>query len=622
MMAPTPNPTPTANAGIAALAPKATPQQVPQQAGGGSGDLMQVQAQLRDLPAGDPRTMQILTSYANGANPMVPQFLALGEIKRREQMMQQPAQPPQGTVKDKVEQSANTMAMQQAKQQQAMQAMAAQASQMPGPVPQGTPQPAVNMAEGGVVALPVSNEMFNYAGGGIVAFAEPDGKQVTGDPSKQETSDADKIKGIKYDTERHLPSRAHSNKPAAGDETMQSIIDAVGGFLSNLTNPDAELARNRGLNVAPAAAKEATETQTASGPNYDATTQAQGAAELARLRDGAGAQQPGIASLAPRPPASPASGGTQTKPAASGDQAMQVLMNMMSGKGGVEMPMSPEARRAQMMQSNPEIAAALSAPQGQDMAKVLDAIGARDQAAREAFKKREGSNQLDALSAALIAAGKGTAGKRGGLGQLAGALGGAGESLIGANAAANERAIKQEALERDQDLTMGKLREEIAGKRRAAAEGRVGDMAKHDLKIAELKQLLEDNQRDAAKSVVADERTRSEGALNRAAQLEASRISSGSRGDPNVQNAIRAIKDDEMINQWHKDIEALNKLPSEKNLAKAKEKERQIASRQNEIYKHFKVDMPPITIDPTATPSAPAGGSAPSGWGKAQVVKP
>ena len=129
----------------------------------------------------------------------------------------------------------------------------------------------------------------------------------------------------------------------------------------------------------------------------------------------------------------------------------------------------------------------------------------------------------------LIEAGRGTAGKKGGLGQLAGALGGAGESLIGSNAAAGERAVKQEALEREQDLTMGKLREEVAGKKRAAAEGRVGDMAKHDLKIAELQQLLEDNKRDAAKSMVTDERTRSEGALNRAAQLEQSRISAGGR---------------------------------------------------------------------------------------------
>lgn len=609
MISPTPNPTPTANAGIAALAPKATPQQVPQQAGGGSGDLMQMQSQLRSLPAGDPRTMQILTSYANGSNPMVPQFLALGEIKRREQMMQQPAQPPQGTVKDKVEQSANTMAMQQAKQQQAMQMLAGQAAQAPGPVPQGIPQPAVNMAGGGVTALPVRDEMFNYAGGGIVAFA--------GNEDKNDPETGQRVRGIKYDTERPLPTRANPDKPAAGDETMQSIMDAVGGFLSNLTNPNAELARNRGINVTPAAAKQNTETPAASAPNYDAETQAQGAAELARLRDSMGAQPTGITSLNQRPPALAGSSGNQAAPAPSGNKAMQVLMDMISDKSSVDMPLSPEARRAEMIKSNPEIAAALNAPQGQDITEVLKAIGLRDQAARGAFKEREGRNQLDAISSALIAAGRGTAGKKGGFGQLAGALGAGGESLIGANAAANERAVKQEALEREQDLTMGKLREEQAAKKRAAAEGRVGDMAKHDLKIAELQQLLEDNRRDAAKSVVTDERTRSEGALNRANQLEAYRISAGGKGDPNVQNAIRAIKEDEIINRLQKDIDGLSKIPTKANATKAAEKERAIANRQNEIYRSFKVDIPPVTIGGN-TP--PPGGQGGTGGGKAKFL--
>jgi hypothetical protein len=180
------------NAGIVAVLPQqqmGQNQQAPQQAPqAGMGDIAKVQEELRGLPANDPRTMQILTSYANGANPMVPQFLALGEIKRRQAMQQQPPQPPQGTVKDKVEQAAGVMALQQAKQQQAMQAMASQAMQAPGPVPQGIPQSTVNMADGGVVALPVRDEMFNYAGGGIVAFAGGDKKQVTGDPSKQPES--------------------------------------------------------------------------------------------------------------------------------------------------------------------------------------------------------------------------------------------------------------------------------------------------------------------------------------------------------------------------------------------------------------------------------------------------
>jgi len=569
----TPNPTPTANAGIAALAPKATPQQVPQQAGG-TGDIAKVQAELRSLPASDPRTMQILTSYANGANPMVPQFLALGEIKRREQMQQQMPQPPQGTVKDKLEQSANTMAMQQAKQQQAMQAMAGQAMQAPGPVPQGTPQPAVNMADGGVVALPVRNEMFNYASGGIVAFADPDGKQLTGDSTKKETSDPDKINGIKYDTDRYLPSRAHPNKPAAGDETMQSIIDAVGGFLSNLTNPDAELARNRGLKTTPTVV----ETPVAAN-NYDAATQDKGAAELAALRDAMGAQQTGApaAPSAPRPPA------------ASGAPRPAAVRPAIQGGISDLMPMSPEDRRAKMMQ-NPEIAEALKGKAGEGMAAVLDTLAKNDALSKDRFKQQEDRNQLDAVSKMLIAAGRGTAGRKG-FGQFTGALGGAGESLIGSNAAATERADKREALEREQTLNMGKLREEITAKRRAEAEGRIGDMEKHDQKIAELKVKL------------------SEGAADRANRLAAASIGAGSHQDPRLAAAVAAVKGDQMIDTWQKSIAELNKVPTASNKVKVQQLEGQITKRQNDIYKAMQVPLPDITMG-AAPGASSAGGKA------------
>lgn len=559
--------TPAQPAGIAAVAPR--PQQPPQQAGG-SGDLMKVQAELRNLPAGDPRTMQLLTSYANGANPMVPQFLALGEIKRREQMMQQPAQPPQGTVKDKVEQSAGIMATQQARQQQAMQALAGQAMQAPGPVPQGIPQPEVNMADGGVVALPVRNEMFNYAGGGIVAFAEQDNKQVTGDPSKEETSDADKIKGIKYDTDRYLPARAHPNKPAAGDEVMQSVMDALGGFFSNLTNPNAELARNRGIKTTPTVV----ESPAPASPAYDAATQEKGAAELAALRD---AQQTDTAA--------PIQGqrGIAGAPGAPRPAAVRPAV-----AGGISdlLPISPEDRRAKMMQ-NPEIAEALKGKAGEGMAAVLDAIKANDELAKQRFAKQEASNQLDAISSALIAAGRGTAGKRGLLGQLGGAGAAGGESLIASNAAAAERAGKREALEREQTITMGKLQEEIAAKRRAEAEGRIGDMEKHDQKIAELKVKL------------------SEGAADRANRLAVAGVGAGTRQDPRLAAAVAAVKGDQMIDTWQKSIAELNKVPTAANKAKVQQLEGQITKRQNDIYKAMQVPLPDITMG--ATPG-PAGG--------------
>ena len=49
-------------------------------------NLIQIQDQLKSLP-NDPRTMQALTAYANGANPAVPPYLALGELNRRKQLI-------------------------------------------------------------------------------------------------------------------------------------------------------------------------------------------------------------------------------------------------------------------------------------------------------------------------------------------------------------------------------------------------------------------------------------------------------------------------------------------------------------------------------------------------------
>ena len=61
-------------------------------------NLVQIQERLKDLPT------QAVMAYANGQNPQVPPYLALGELNRRKQMEQQAAQPPQGTVKDNIEQ--------------------------------------------------------------------------------------------------------------------------------------------------------------------------------------------------------------------------------------------------------------------------------------------------------------------------------------------------------------------------------------------------------------------------------------------------------------------------------------------------------------------------------------
>ena len=150
-------------------------------------NLVQINERLKDLP------MQVVQQYANGMNPEVPPYLALGELQRREIAQKQmataqgAAQGPQPSVKEQVEQKAGLMAAQGLQQQQMMQQMAQPRGPMP--VPAGMPQPEDQpeaMARGGLAAVPVRRDMFEYASGGIIAFAT--GGEV--DAARQEAKDA------------------------------------------------------------------------------------------------------------------------------------------------------------------------------------------------------------------------------------------------------------------------------------------------------------------------------------------------------------------------------------------------------------------------------------------------
>ena len=133
-------------------------------------NLIQIQDKLKSLP-NDPRVMQMLTAYANGQNPLVPPYLALGELNRRKvegerKKMEQAGQPPGGTVKDQISQQAGVMALQQSQQQQATQGMPQQGMQ--GGAPQGAPeQQVMGAAAGGLASL-----RPGYRSGGIIAFQQ------------------------------------------------------------------------------------------------------------------------------------------------------------------------------------------------------------------------------------------------------------------------------------------------------------------------------------------------------------------------------------------------------------------------------------------------------------------
>lgn len=131
-------------------------------------NLVQIQERLKDAP------VQAIMQYANGANPMVPPYLALAELKRREsinqsaQAQQAAQQGQQPSVKDQVEQAAGLAALQQRMQQQGMQNLMQQAR--PQAIPENIPQPQRQPESEGIAGLPAGD--FNFADGGIVAFQD------------------------------------------------------------------------------------------------------------------------------------------------------------------------------------------------------------------------------------------------------------------------------------------------------------------------------------------------------------------------------------------------------------------------------------------------------------------
>ena len=176
-------------------------------------NLVQINEHLKDVP------IQKLMEYANGKDPMVPAYMATGEMQRRESMQQrvaasqQAAQGQQPTVKDQIQQKAGLMALQAQQQQQAQQQMMQQAQAQPMPVPPQTPQPTMQEEEqpeyamGGIAQLPVD---YDFASGGIIAFAGENGSEV---PVVEETEE-EKMRRLQRLLTQGLPSTQGTQPPA------------------------------------------------------------------------------------------------------------------------------------------------------------------------------------------------------------------------------------------------------------------------------------------------------------------------------------------------------------------------------------------------------------------------
>ena len=441
-------------------------------------NLIQIQEHLKDMP------MRAIMEYANGKSTQVPPYLALGELNRRKQMSQQATQPPQGTVKDKIEQEVT------GGQPNPMQAAA---QGMPQPMQQAAPQPEApqqaepmpQMAGGGLTALPVG-DMFKFAsGGGVVAFAEGD---LVIDQAEQEARDAKAalrrygLMQRRQDPEGYAAAQqadaaaqaAYQNAKAQYEQEMSQSSAGRAAF-----NPtDLGAARDK-LNLgASGPAKQSASVQPVVSPND------QSAAETARLARQNAGPPAGIASVATppaAPPPAPAGGGI---PAAIGLPAAPKFT-------------APNAdeytnKLAEFKRANPGLA-------GSEFQKLLDKIAQQDEADRARFVTQEKARTRADFWKSLIDAGESTRGQKG-IGAL---LGGFGRSAGASEAAAAERADAQAKMRRDQELGMAKIRAELESARRAEARGDFEAAFKHKQdadKIArDLEQTEFSNKMDMAK---------------------------------------------------------------------------------------------------------------------------
>jgi hypothetical protein len=393
-------------------------------------NLVAIQEKLKDFPN------QTIMAYANGQNPEVPAYMALAELQRRKRMQQGSKEMPKETVKDRIERESVQQTMPPMEAQQPQQ-VAQQPQQQPQQEPQQAQQEMPAMAAGGIARLPVG-DMFNYRDGGIVAFSQGDAveSEMSGStPMKRGKTRAE----MREEMERE---RAENMRRVALEGQNERPVMRQDPRLMGVTPPE----------------------ETAQGPQPE--------------------PQP-AARPAPRVTSPQQGGGVNALPRR--DLAMDMLKK--SQEMTAQQPEVPETYDVAMeraRKANP----LLKKPIGEDYQKKLEELSNFDKETRGKFGERETARSKRDFFDSLIAAGEATRGG-GGIGSL---LGGFGRASSAAKNAADERAARQEALQREQDLNMAKLNSEIENLRRAEAIGDVKSQQESLAKIADIKNTMKQNQ--------------------------------------------------------------------------------------------------------------------------------
>lgn len=415
-------------------------------------NLIKIQENLKDLPT------QVIMSYANGMNPQVPPYLALGELNRRKQMEQKSVQAPTGTVKDNIEQQMSTMQMQAAKQRQMAQQMAQQGAQAEMPVPPGVPEPQMQAMpeDSGVATLPVGD--MEFGSGGIVAFANKEGKQLVEDEDKAMQGEDRAMQDIQTEIE-YRERVARQKKLEASRAKNMAIANEISERPAMQNDP-------RLVGKTPPA--ETVGTLPTSLKNVPP-------GGIANVVPPKAIQQ--NAPAAP-PPAAPSPAAPQQAAPAS------PLQDILKTKISETAPALPdyETERTNAAAKNPYLTMTPGKKIEEGIAGLRQGYGKQ----QETFDKNEEAAARAALFRGLIEGGESTRGLRGR--GLAGLGTGAGKSFLDSMESARSRESAQQELVNQRNFNLTKMENEIENARIAEAKGEFNAAYGHKLKAAEFKQ--------------------------------------------------------------------------------------------------------------------------------------
>ena len=199
---------------------------------------------LRDLPV-NADSIEYLTGLSRDPSSPFVRFLVESRLEQLTKALQNQAgsqaqqaqeNSPQGTISDKIQQAAGLAALQSAQQRQAAQQMQQQASQPRMPVPEGITQPQTQAEpDYGIASAPMDSEMFNFAPGGIVTFANPEKEK------KQLVKDEEEAKAKQREADRRAllePLAAVGDvvqlPVAAGYNLLADAAGGTEGFLNRI----------------------------------------------------------------------------------------------------------------------------------------------------------------------------------------------------------------------------------------------------------------------------------------------------------------------------------------------------------------------------------------------------